>query len=132
MIFFFDFGSKYIGLTIYNNKIVTIYNLKCFIYNKNLLNWNKIDILIKFYKPRIIMIGMPMHNKVYIKNINILITDFIFLFVSRYNSYLFIINEYLSTFSVKKVIKNIFLSKNRKYMLINAFSSKELIKYINF
>lgn len=101
----FDFGTKYIGVAVGQTTTNTARPIACLKNHQQQINWEAIDILIHSWKPQELIVGIPtdLNNK--IQPITIKSLRFYQQLKKRFKLPTHKVNEQLSTWEAKKLLK---------------------------
>ncbi|WP_343189429.1 Holliday junction resolvase RuvX [Buchnera aphidicola] len=115
----FDYGTKKIGVAIGQKITKTARPLKKITFKNNKIKWIKISKLINEWKPKKIIIGLPLTLKGKKQNITIITKNFAKKIKKKYNIKIILHNEILTT----KLAKSYLLKKKKKKYLKNDIDS---------
>ncbi|WP_343152687.1 Holliday junction resolvase RuvX [Buchnera aphidicola] len=102
----FDFGTKIIGVAVGETSFSTIKVLKHLKCIKNRPNWISINELINYWKPNIIVVGLPVYKNKKKQNINKKIKKFAENLKEKFQLKIKLHNEYLTTVEAKNYLFN--------------------------
>ena len=119
ILFGFDYGLKYIGLSVGENITCKARPLKTLLAKNGIPDWYILDNLVLSWNPCKIIVGVP-----YINDINILyfcLRKFIKKIKFRYNLPVYEINEDYTTWEAKHYFLN--YKHNKNFIKINSLSA---------
>lgn len=119
----FDFGIKNIGVAVGQNitKSATMLNsIKC---NNNIPNWEKINILLKIWKPYCVIIGLPLNMDGSEQILTKKVYEFSKKFFTLFNVKVYLHDERLSSLEAKSELFFLGGVKNLKKNYIDSFSA---------
>ncbi|QJC29755.1 Holliday junction resolvase RuvX [Enterobacteriaceae endosymbiont of Plateumaris pusilla] len=101
----FDYGTKNIGVAVGNTIIRIAHTLKKIKNNKEGKTcWNKFQIIIEYWKPKKIIIGLPLNMNGSEQNITILTKKFAYLIKNKFNLDIELHDERLTTIEAKNIL----------------------------
>ncbi|QJC28241.1 Holliday junction resolvase RuvX [Enterobacteriaceae endosymbiont of Plateumaris braccata] len=101
----FDYGTKNIGVAIGHTIIGIAHTLKKIKNNKKgKPNWNKFKKIIKYWKPKKIIVGLPLNMNGSEQNTTILTKKFAYLIKNKFNIDVELHDERLSTIEAKNIL----------------------------
>lgn len=126
MILCFDYGKKYIGVALGEEITYNVFPITTVVCRKNFLNWKCIIELINYWNPNFFVVGISYNENYTDQLITFYIRDFIKKLFLCYNLPIYLINEYLTTWNVKKIFSS-FYYENFNFNIVNKFTASILL-----
>ena len=101
----FDFGEKKIGVAVGQTSTYTSSPLQVIFNNHDKVNWNEISVLLKEWKPELILVGKPLNMDGTDSEIMKKVDIFYKKLKSLYNAKFEYVDERLTTFEARDILK---------------------------
>ena len=101
----FDFGEKKIGVAVGQTSTYTSSPLQVIFNNHDKVNWNEISVLLKEWKPELILVGKPLNMDGTDSEIMKKVDIFYKKLKSLYDAKFEYVDERLTTFEARDILK---------------------------